>query len=83
MTPKQGDKEPVAPGMLMDESGTPARHSLVTPQELPPAEGDELASRFSLLDEREDGDATKRTVSGRRAAEKPLSPNEEPPTSRA
>ena len=82
MTPKQGDKEPVARGMLMDESATPARHNLVTPQELPPAEGDESEGRFALLDEREHGDTTERPV-GRRAAEKPLTPSETAPPPRA
>jgi hypothetical protein len=84
MTPKQGDKERVTTrGMLMDESATPARHNLVTPQELPPVQGDQFDSRFVLLDEREHGDATERSVSRRRAADKPLTPNETAPPPRA
>jgi hypothetical protein len=83
MTPKQGDKEPVARGMLMDESATPARHSLVTPQELPPAEGDESEGRFALLDERDHGAANEPAVGRRRAAEKPVTPTETAPPPRA
>jgi hypothetical protein len=83
MTLKQGDKEHVTTrGMLMDESATPARHKLVTPQELPPAEGDQFDSQFALLDEREHGDAAERAGGRRRAADKPLTPNETAPPKR-
>jgi hypothetical protein len=83
MTPKQGDKEHVTTrGMVMDESATRARHNLVTPQELPPAEGDQFDSQFALLDEREHGDAAERAGGRRRAPDKPLTPNETAPPKR-
>jgi hypothetical protein len=84
MSPKHGDKERVVTrGMLMDESATPARHSLVTPQELPPSEGDQFDSRFALLDERERGDATKRPGGRQEGADKPLTPDETTPPKRS
>jgi hypothetical protein len=80
MTPKQVDKERVTTrGMLMDEAATPARHSLVTPEELPPAEGDQFDGRFALLDERDRGDAAARAGKPRRASDKPISPDEAAP----
>jgi len=79
MTPKKEDKERVSTEMFIDESATPARHGLVTLQELPPALSDQFDSRFALLDERDHVDAAERADRQRHAADKPLTPNETAP----
>ena len=64
----------------MDESATPARYRLVTPQELPPADAKVFEEHFALLDER-DARVPERPDGSRPTARKPkpITLEEKPP----